>query len=259
MINVLAVPHFRLGVGGPLVQAPLLVHVGAGVVAIVAGYVALFTVKGAEVHRKSGLVFVYAMVTMGLVASTLAAFERNTGSVVGGLLAAYFVITALTAVRPATVASRRAEFAGMLLALAVGSMNVALGLDSAVRGAATRRGVPVPMYFFLGTIALLAGLSDIRVLRRGGLRGAARLVRHLWRMCFAAFIATGSFFLGQQKVIPASLRGSPILFALAFAPFALMAFWLVRVRLGRWTRPAVPLSGTGLAEAVSPPSPACRP
>jgi hypothetical protein len=52
-------------------------------------------------------------------------------------------------------------------------------------------------------------------------------------MCFAFFIATGSFFLGQQDVLPRAVRGSPILFLLAFAPFAIMAFWLVRLRFGK--------------------------
>ena len=52
-------------------------------------------------------------------------------------------------------------------------------------------------------------------------------------MCFAFFIATGSFFLGQQDVLPSAVRGSPILFVLAFAPFAVMAFWLVRLRFAK--------------------------
>ena len=52
-------------------------------------------------------------------------------------------------------------------------------------------------------------------------------------MCFAFFIATGSFFLGQQDVLPAAVRGSPILFVLAFAPFAVMLFWLVRLRFAK--------------------------
>jgi hypothetical protein len=56
-------------------------------------------------------------------------------------------------------------------------------------------------------------------------------------MCVAFFIATGSFFLGQQDVMPQVVRGSPILFVLAFAPFAVMAFWLVRLRLGKAFRP----------------------
>jgi hypothetical protein len=52
-------------------------------------------------------------------------------------------------------------------------------------------------------------------------------------MCCAFFIATGSFFLGQQDVLPSAVRGSPILFVLAFAPFVLMLFWLVRLRFAR--------------------------
>lgn len=34
-------------------------------------------------------------------------------------------------------------------------------------------------------------------------------VEHFWRMCAALFIAAGSFFLGQQKVILVWMRGSP--------------------------------------------------
>jgi hypothetical protein len=49
-------------------------------------------------------------------------------------------------------------------------------------------------------------------------------------MCFAFFVATGSFFLGQQDVLPLAVRGSPILVFLALAPIALMLLWLVRVR-----------------------------
>ena len=41
---------------------------------------------------------------------------------------------------------------------------------------------------------------------------------HLWRMCLGLFIATGSFFIGQQDDMPAFIQGSPILFILGFAP-----------------------------------------
>jgi hypothetical protein len=49
-------------------------------------------------------------------------------------------------------------------------------------------------------------------------------------MCFGLFIATGSFFLGQQQVFPAFLRGSVFLTVLAVLPFPLMIYWLIRVR-----------------------------
>jgi hypothetical protein len=82
----------------------------------------------------------------------------------------------------------------------------------------------------VGAIGIAAGLSDIRVMRRGGLRGAPRIRRHLLRMCYALFIAAGSFFLGQAKFIPKPLRIGPLLSVAAFAPLVAMVYWLWRVR-----------------------------
>jgi hypothetical protein len=62
-----------------------------------------------------------------------------------------------------------------------------------------------------------------------GHQGRARLITHLWRMCLAMFIATGSFFLGQAKVFPKPLRIFPLLAIPALLPLALLLFWLVRV------------------------------
>jgi hypothetical protein len=56
-------------------------------------------------------------------------------------------------------------------------------------------------------------------------------------MGLALFIASASFFLGQPKVFPAPLRGSPILVALALAPLVLMIFWLLRVRFTNRFKP----------------------
>jgi hypothetical protein len=66
---------------------------------------------------------------------------------------------------------------------------------------------------------------------RGGLSGSARIARHLWRVSAALTIASGSFFLGQQRIMPASMRGSSWLFVPVIAPLLLMVFWLIRVRL----------------------------
>jgi len=50
------------------------------------------------------------------------------------------------------------------------------------------------------------------MLVRGGVSGRQRVVRHLWRMCFGLFIATGSFFIGQPQVFPAFIRRTNLLF-----------------------------------------------
>jgi uncharacterized membrane protein len=42
------------------------IHIGAGGLAIVLGAVALSVKKGGTIHRRSGLLFVYAMLVMGI-------------------------------------------------------------------------------------------------------------------------------------------------------------------------------------------------
>jgi len=59
------------------------------------------------------------------------------------------------------------------------------------------------------------------------------VARHLWRMCFSLYIASGSFFLGQMKFIPEPARNLPLLFVLAFSPLVLLLYWMWRVRLRR--------------------------
>lgn len=67
-----------------------------------------------------------------------------------------------------------------------------------------------------------------------GIAGTKRLVRHLWRMCFGLFIATGSFFLGQQQVFPRAVRGSALLLILGIFPLFVLLFWFIRVRFTRY-------------------------
>ena len=97
----------------------------------------------------------------------------------------------------------------------------------------------------------------LRVIRRGGVTGAARLARHLWRMCFALFVASGSLFLGQPQVFPAPLRNSPLLIGMAVAPLGFLIFWIIRVRLKRLSLPrdrSLPLQPAPLQPAPLQPA-----
>jgi hypothetical protein len=94
------------------------------------------------------------------------------------------------------------------------------------------------MILFFGVVVLLAGAGDVRMIRAGGIRGVPRLRRHLWRMCYALWIATGSFFLGQADEFPETLRNPLFLFLPAFLPMLAMPYWLWRV--GRKKRAASP-------------------
>ena len=83
-------------------------------------------------------------------------------------------------------------------------------------------------------MTLLAALGDLRMILVRGLQGRQRLVRHLWRMSFSLFIATGSFFIGQAKVIPKPIRIFPVLITLAVVPLLLLIYWVVRVLFTKW-------------------------
>jgi hypothetical protein len=197
-------------------------HIGAGCVALVAGTAAAAARKGGRLHANAGLCFVASMMVLGLSASILAILIERPGQWAAGFFVGYFVLTSW-------LAARRRDGTGWFEKIACAVMLVAglLVLWDAFNGATTPAG-RVPFFVFAG-ICLLAGLLDLKAILRG-LTPAQRISRHLWRMCVAFFIATGSFFIGQQDVMPEAVRGSPMLLALGFAPFAIMVFWLVRLR-----------------------------
>ena len=214
------------------------IHVVAGGLAIVLGAVALLASKGGTLHRRSGLLFVYAMVTMGFSGSILALRQSLiNANVLGGFMSAYFVITALTTVRPVSAGTRRLDIAALGIALALTLIDLVLGFKALGTPRGTINGVPFFMLFFLATITGLAAAGDVRVMWLGSRKGGARLARHLWRMCFALFIPAGSFFSIRSRVariLPEpfttpGMRALPVLLV-----FVAMFYWLWRVR-GRRT------------------------
>jgi uncharacterized membrane protein len=212
-------------------------HIVAGGLAIVLGGVALAASKGATLHQRSGLLFVYAMLTMGISGSILALRQSLTNSnVLGGFIAAYFVITALTTVRPVSLLTRRLNLAALVVVIALSLIEIGMGFTAFASPDGTIGGAPFFMLFFLATVTTLAAAGDIRMMRSGALRAAPRLRRHLWRMCFALFIAAGSFFSVRSrvaKILPEPFT-TPMMRALPVALlFAAMFYWLWRVRTRR--------------------------
>jgi uncharacterized membrane protein len=53
------------------------IHVDAGGLALAFGYVALYAAKGAPLHRMSGILFVYAMLTMSCTARSWRRWSRG--------------------------------------------------------------------------------------------------------------------------------------------------------------------------------------
>jgi hypothetical protein len=210
-------------------RLPLLVlHVSAGVLAMFAGAAAMSFRKGSPWHARAGSVFVAAMLGMAAAASSLAFIKHQTDNVFGGILTIYMVATAWATARRREGETGFADWVGFVFAVTIGVLSVLHGAQK-VMGRAPSEGSLGFMGIFMGSVILLAGLGDLRTLLRG-ISGKQRIARHLWRMCFGWFIATGSFFLGQQQVVPVWLRGSPVLLVPALLPLVLLIFWMIRVR-----------------------------
>ena len=217
-------------------------HILAGGMGLVSGYVALSTAKGGRLHRKIGILFVVVMTTMSITGMLIAA-AGNVAPAINiptALLTFYLVITSLTTVRPPAAWSRPTEIAAMVMALALGLACFVLAFSALAKGGA-EAGMAYPLVMF-GGVALSASAGDFRMLRAGGVRGKSRLARHLWRMCFALFIASIAFFLGQGRV-PEAIRTPALLATGVLLPIVAMFYWLWRVRV-RKTFPGIVGVGT---------------
>jgi uncharacterized membrane protein len=225
-------------------------HVLGAVVGLASGIVALAVAKGGSTHRKSGLLFVAAMLAMSISAIVIAVSKGQTLNVIAGLLTAYLVMTALSTVRPVLAASRPFNVGLMVMALGLGVTTMTFGVQAVASAEATKYGYPPFPFFMFAAVGLLGAAGDFRMLRCGGLRGAPRLARHLWRMCWALWIATASFFLGPRArvalIVPEPLIKLPLLILPEIAVAMIMVYWLWRVR-ARWR--SGPIAAVG-AEAI---------
>jgi uncharacterized membrane protein len=212
------------------------VHILAGGLAIVFGFIAMFAAKGGAIHRRLGLYFVYAMVVMALGGAVMALKpEGSPTNVVAGLATFYFVMTALMTVRRNHQVGPIDTFAA-IAALVIAVMGIRAGMSG--RGES-------PAFVF-AFILVLAAIGDVRMIRAGGVRGPKRITRHLWRMSVAMVVASGSFFLGPPGRVPDIINIKPLLPVPVILPLLVMAFWMWRLRVKKSLR--------GIVSVAAPPS-----
>jgi hypothetical protein len=219
----------------------LTIHIVAGALAIILGAVALSVKKGGTSHRRSGMLFVYAMLVMGITASILEFMKSAAISNLGAaILSLYFVGTALTTVRPPSRWTRVINAAALTVALGLALLMIVGGVTGIVKPGLSSGGVPFKtiafMSFILAAVLLLAAAGDVRIMWSGMPRGGPRLARHLWRMCFAMFIAAGSFFSIRERVariLPDPFTSGPMRALPIVLLFGAMFYWLWRVRRRR--------------------------
>jgi len=221
----------------------LVVHICAGSLGLLSGTAAMSFRKGSPRHVLAGRIFVASMLTMGALAAYLAITRHQPNNIGGGILTFYLIGTAWLTARRKDGETSRLDWVALLIPLANGILGWMAGVDALRSATGSKYGVPAGMHLFLGTVMLLAAAGDVRMLVRGGVFGAKRIARHLWRMCFGLFIAAGSFFFGPSnrplrllstvglgKYLSPALFSTTLYLILTLLPLIFLIFWLVRVR-----------------------------
>lgn len=227
-----SVTHVTIAGSTGLVWLTVVSHFAGGLVALAGGLIALVVAKGGRAHKRAGMAFTWGMIYLGLTAAGIYVYrDGKLASAVGGIFVVYLVFTATTTVKPLPRAARQVDIGLMALAFLMGALLLYHGTVVWAAPGRTMNGAPAGMVFFLGTVCTLAAIGDARMIHAGGITGPKRLARHLWRMCFGFFIATGSFFLGQMKFLPEPLRILPLLLVVAVAPLFVLLYWMWRIRL----------------------------
>ena len=200
------------------------VHILGGMLALLFGYTALSATKGATLHRRSGLGFVIAMIVMSLTGAFIASLKPDRGSIIAGLLTFYFVVTGLLTVKQVP-GQRRLEVIFMVSGFVLGLFAMWAGWWLAQRG----RPEAAPTFIF-SAMAIGGAIGDVKMLRAGGIEGKPRIKRHLWRLCFAMWVAAASFFWGPPNRVPETIRIPALQATAVLLPVGTMFYWLWRLR-----------------------------
>jgi hypothetical protein len=215
----------------------LFAHIAGGATAMFAGATALATRKGGRLHGIAGNAFFVSMLVMTLIGGVVSLFlftkhgDRKFFDSLAGFITFYLVATGWMTVKRKAGTVGHTELAAFLFAALLVAVAITLGIAAGRSPSGLLGGYGSPGYFGFGSIVALAAAFDAKVIYRGGITGTSRIGRHVWRMSLALFVALMSFFVGQQRVMPDFMRGSPLLFIPPLAVFPIMVFWLLKLRL----------------------------
>ncbi|QYJ07730.1 hypothetical protein [Qipengyuania flava] len=206
------------------------IHFWIGCIAIVAGFTAFAAPKGMPFHVLAGRAFAVGMVLLALSGLWLSLARTILFTVFLSAITLHLVATAWASVAGQAPAARV-----MTKYAAFGSGAIGVGATwgawlAAGSAGGELNGLPPESFLVLTSVALLIAAYDVAYARTPDPPDRRRLSRHLWRMGFAFFLATGIFFFGSNHVLPEALRTTAFLSAPVIAVVLWTALFAIMVR-----------------------------
>lgn len=198
-----------------------------GTVALLAAVAALYYKKGSEKHKKTGKVFIIAMLIMLVSGAIAGALKGSPDDVFLAALVFYTVFTAWLTVRQNQPAIGFLDYIALTYIVIFGLAALSINPDwDKVR----EPGV----YTFDAILALIFAVGDIRNILLNGLKRAHRLVRHIWRILFSFIWAVLAFSDKIIKMLDSTINQMPYMVVIpVILVLSIISYWVFKVYKGK--------------------------
>ncbi len=109
----------------------LLLHITAGTLGMLSGFVAVFLRKGSRQHGLAGKVFVVSMLSLAASGVYLAILKHQPGNILGGTFTFYLVATAWLTARRRDASTSIFDWGALLVVLGLAAVEMTYGLEAA--------------------------------------------------------------------------------------------------------------------------------
>lgn len=209
----------------------MLLHIITGSIAVIAGVLALIQRKGQSPHRLSGKFFVISMSIMALSGAYIAYLKPMMITLIAGFYTLHLVLTAYMIVKSPEKTCTQFDYYTPLSSGGLVCLSMYFGLQALNHENGTFQGFSHEPYAFFALLSAIALIGDIKLLICKGLTLGHRLARHIWRMCFALYLAIGSFFGQGAKILPEALSQSVLIEIPEPLILLIMIFWLLKTAI----------------------------
>ena len=173
-----------------IVQWLIFVHAALGGLALLSGGIALTAKKGRNLHKKSGKLFYYFMLSSALLSMVIALFPNHLSPFLFciGIFSTYLIISGFRSVR------LKRSGVNLLADKILAGIMVITGLAMIFYPIILEGGVNIVLLVF-GLLGLIFGLQDFRIFRNPDSIRKRWLRRHLGNMTGGYIAAVTAFFV----------------------------------------------------------------
>ena len=174
-------------------QILIYIHAGFGGIALLTGSLALIVKKGNKVHKKSGKVFFYSMLTSAAVAFIISVLPNHESAFLFsiGVFSTYFLLSGYRSL------NFKQKELDLKIDKIIACLIIAIGLIMILYPVILHGKLNVILLVF-GIIGLVFGLRDIRLLKDIKRLRRSWLKLHLGKMTGGYIAAVSAFFVVNQ-------------------------------------------------------------